>query len=150
MVAFPDVQSLIPHRGPSCLLDAVVSAGAAGAECRASVPADHPYMTSTGVHPLLAIELFAQAAAVHRALSAEVASAEPAEGRLAAAQVQVRASRLDAPARLLVRITPDAALGGLVRFAGELFMDGEERSLVATGTVSVLVGTWTAAREADS
>jgi predicted hotdog family 3-hydroxylacyl-ACP dehydratase len=144
-VAFPDVQSLIPHSGPSCLLDAVLSVGQSGAVCRASLPADHPYMTDTGVHPLLAIELFAQAAAVHRALADEGASEVPAGGRLAAAQVKVHVRRLDAGTRLLVLVEPDASLGGLVRFAGKLLTDGEEKRLVAVGTVSIVVGPWAVA-----
>ena|GEM_PF-2878858 len=143
MDAFPDVESLIPQRGRSCLLDAVVSAGPDGAECRASLPLDHPYMTSAGVHPLVAIELFAQTAAAYRALAQGAASAEPAVGLLAAAQVEVHSGYLDAHRRLLVRITPDATLGGLMRFVGELFTDDAERVLVATGNVSVKVATGT-------
>ena len=137
MAAFPDVHTLVPQRGPSSLLDTVLSAGPERTECRATIAPDHVYMTSSGVHPLLAMELFAQAAAVHRALTLGPTAAADQAGHLAAADVRMQAARLDAPATLLVRITPGPGFGGLLRFAGELFLEGEQRVLVAEGEVTV-------------
>jgi predicted hotdog family 3-hydroxylacyl-ACP dehydratase len=137
---FPDVQSLIPHSGPSCLLDAVLRFGPEGALCRASIPMDHPYLAGSSVHPLLAIELFAQAAAVHRALSQAPDEPSVAGGQLVAADVEVKATRLDVASDLLVRVAPTAAFGQLTKFSGELYRQGQERILVAHGEVSVAVG----------
>jgi len=134
---FPDVRSLIPHGGPSCLLDAVLRSGPEGTLCRAKVAAGHPYLASASVHPLLAIELFAQAAAVHRALAQEPGGG-PAGGRLVAADVEVQAARLDRESELLVRVVPGAAFGRLTKFSGELYR-GQEQGLVARGEVSVAV-----------
>lgn len=142
METFPDVRSLIPHGGPSCLLDAVLRSGPEETLCRAKVTAGHPYLAGSNVHPLLAIELFAQAAAVHRALAREPGVRGPAGGRLVAADVEVQAARLDQESELLVRVVPGAAFGQLTKFSGELYR-GQEQGLVARGEVSVAV-------EADS
>lgn len=134
----------MPHTGPSCLLDAVLEANAERTACRASIRPDHPYLDGGSVHSLLAIELFAQAAAVHRSLlgpgSNAPAGGEPiASGHLASANVQLHVLRLEAPSKLLVRVTPGVAVGHLHAFAGELFLDADELILVATGDVSVAI-----------
>jgi predicted hotdog family 3-hydroxylacyl-ACP dehydratase len=111
-----------------------------GALCRASIPADHPYLAGSSVHPLLAIELFAQAAAVHHALAREPDEPSAAGGQLVAAEVEVKATRLEVASDLLVRVAPTAAFGQMTKFSGELYRRGPERILVARGEVSVARG----------
>lgn len=140
MEAFPEVQSLIPHAGPSCLLAAVQSFTPTHTECRAIVDASHPYLAQGSVHTLLAIELFAQAAAVHRALSTKDANGPVALGTLAAAQAEVYVDRLEPPLTLRVRVGQGHVLGSLHSFQGELFSAGDEPTLLATGEITVSIG----------
>src|SRR5690606_23686985 len=117
---------LIPHAGPSCLLESVVHADGARTECRARITADHPYLKDGHVHSLLAIELFAQAAAAHRALADEATEQEtsaPARGHLAAANVRLHHARLRPPSTVLVRVTPGVTLGKLHSFTGQLYLE---------------------------
>jgi len=144
VTVFPDIATLVPHAGPSCLLDSVIEAGRERTVCRALVPPDHPYLASAGVHSLLAIELFAQAAAVHRALAlrAESARAESAgaeSGRLAAAQATLLTPRLARGSCLRVAVVPKGSFGGLLAFGGELSLEqaGLSEVLLATGEISV-------------
>lgn len=139
METFPDVRTLVPHDGPSCLLDAVVRFGPDGVECRASVSGAHPYLSGSSIHPLLAVELFAQAAAVHRALAREP-GVGAAGGQLVAADVEVQATRLDQDSELLVEVTPGATFGQMTKYAGKLYRGEQARDLVAHGEVSVAVG----------
>lgn len=140
MDAFPDIRTLIPHAGPSCLLHSVLRSGPEGTECQALLGHDHPYAEQGAAHSLLAIELFAQAAAVHRRLSLSEPGEPVIDGVLAAANVVLEEPRIKVDSWLLVRVVQDTALGRLLRFSGELFRGGEEAKLVAHGDVSVAVG----------
>lgn len=137
MEPFPDVRTLIPHSGRSCLLDTVLHFGSDGAWCRASIRADHPYLTRAKVHPLLAIELFAQTAAVHRALAEMGSSPATAGGQLVAADVEMQGTPLEPPCELLVQVVPGATFGQMTKFSGELYQEGPVRVLLARGEVSV-------------
>lgn len=81
---WPAPADLLPHVGPACLLDAVVEHAEDSTVCEATPYRDGRYDEGEGVTCLLAIELIAQAAAVHAALIAE--PGPPRGGLLVAVQ----------------------------------------------------------------
>lgn len=139
MAAFPPISRLIPHAGPSCLLEAVTHSDGERTECSAQIDAAHPYLERERVHSLLAIELFAQSAAVHRALQEQTGSRAVSSGRLVGANVRLHTPEFVPPMRLLVRIMPKAALGQLHSFSGHLYLSDATGVLLAEGDVSVAV-----------
>ena len=88
------------------------------------------------MHALLAIELFAQSAAVHRSLWDRLADGAVASGRLVGANIRVHGPRLLPPSSLLVRVVPTATFGALHSYGGKLYLADE---LLAEGDVSVSV-----------
>jgi predicted hotdog family 3-hydroxylacyl-ACP dehydratase len=61
--------SLIPHHGTARLVETIVDGSADGIVCRGSVPPGSAFASGEGRVPaVVALELAAQAAAVHRAL----------------------------------------------------------------------------------
>lgn len=113
---------LLPQRGRAVLLGELVSSSSERTVCRASIGAEHPYLTDGTVHPLVAVELFAQAAAVHRGLatSRDMARA-PVSGRLASIlELVVHTAPFPVGTLLLVTVSPGASLGQLHEFSGRL------------------------------
>lgn len=139
MAAFPPISSLIPHAGPSCLLEAVTHSDGERTECSARIEAGHPYLRRERVHSLLAIELFAQGAAVHRALQDQAGSRVLSSGRLVGANARLHTPELVPPMCLLVRVMPKATLGQLHSFSGHLYLSDAAGMLLAEGDVSVAV-----------
>lgn len=139
MAAFPPISSLIPHAGPSCLLEAVTDSDGEHTDCSARIEAGHPYLQRERVHSLLAIELFAQSAAVHRALQEQTGGRVVSSGRLVGANVRLHTLEFVPPMRLLVRVTPKATLATLHSFSGHLYLSEAAGVLLAEGDVSVAV-----------
>jgi predicted hotdog family 3-hydroxylacyl-ACP dehydratase len=139
VAAFPPISSLIPHAGPSCLLEAVIHSDGERTECSAQIDVGHPYLRGQRVHSLLAIELFAQSAAVHRALQGQTGRRVVSGGRLVGANVHLHTPHFLPPMRLLVRVTPKVALGRLHSFSGHLYLSEATGVLLAEGDVSVAV-----------
>jgi predicted hotdog family 3-hydroxylacyl-ACP dehydratase len=117
------IEALVPHRGPMCLLERMLSWSEAGIECAATNHRDagHPLRTSSGLLASAAIEYAAQAAALHGALHARSAGSEATPGFLASARdVRLATLRLDDLPR---PSSSDAALDELriaaVRQAGD-------------------------------
>ncbi|HVL58639.1 MAG TPA: hydroxymyristoyl-ACP dehydratase, partial [Burkholderiaceae bacterium] len=76
------IAALIPHSGPMCLLDEVLSADHATLRCHARSHLDprHPMRGPDGLGAACAIEYAAQAMALHDALRHRAAAVPPAAG----------------------------------------------------------------------
>jgi predicted hotdog family 3-hydroxylacyl-ACP dehydratase len=102
------IAARVPHAGPMCLLDALLSWDADHACCRITGHSDaaHPLRTLHGLLPPVAIEYAGQAMALHAQLNA-APGAVPRAGFLASARnVVAQVDRLDTAAGpLTVRVT---------------------------------------------
>jgi predicted hotdog family 3-hydroxylacyl-ACP dehydratase len=88
----------IPHHGAMCLLDGVLEWDVGGARCvsRAHRDPRNPLRARGQLSAVCGIEFAAQAMAVHGALIAPPAAAEPRVGYLAAVRgVEISVARLD-------------------------------------------------------
>ncbi len=136
---FPDLDRILPHRGPSRLVHTAVEADRERALCRARVPSDNAFCHAGRVPAFVAIEMAAQAAAVHAGLvrveDGEIAS--PRVGYLTGvreAQCPERSFPADTDLDVIVEITHFAVPISLHRF--EVRHDGRS---IATGSISTYV-----------
>jgi len=92
------IESHIPHRGSMCLLDEVLSWDEVRIRCRATshrLP-DNPLRAHGRLGAACGVEYAAQAMAVHGAIMAHVAGAQPRAGLLTSVRnLVLRVSRLD-------------------------------------------------------
>ncbi len=139
------ILALIPHQGPMCLLDRVVSWDETRIECVAVNHRDprHPLRSASGLLASAAIEYAAQAMAVHGALRAAAGGARSAPGFLASARdVRLACWRLDdlplvEPDELVVTSERQAADAARILCAFRLHHGGRE---LACGRVAVVLG----------
>lgn len=135
------IAARIPHSGPMCLLERLLSWSAGEIVCQATDATDpaHPLRLGDGVPAACALELASQAMALHGALCAP--APQPTPGFLASARgVQLLAPRLDdAPGPLRVRAQRLAGDAAQALYAFALH-DARERVL-AQGRASVVFGT---------
>ena len=92
------IRARIPHSGRMCLLDEVLEWDGERITCRSRAhrAADHPLRSGAALGGATAIELAAQAMAVHGALLASEHGAAAQAGRLASVRdVEILADRLD-------------------------------------------------------
>jgi predicted hotdog family 3-hydroxylacyl-ACP dehydratase len=83
MQPYPPIAELLPHRGASVLLDAVLEDHAGGLRARVTIRSDHPYLVpGRGIPAWVGIELMAQAAAAHAGLKARSSQMPPNGGML--------------------------------------------------------------------
>jgi|SRR6185312_6539848 len=83
METFPPIAELLPHRGPSVLLDAVVEDSLDEIRARVRIGPHHPYHEQgLGVPVWVGIELMAQAIAAHAGLNARRSQTPPKKGML--------------------------------------------------------------------
>ena len=83
METYPPLSELLPHRGPSVLLDAVLENRRDSIRVRAHIGPQHPYLEpGRGVPVWVGIELMAQAIAVHAGLTARRSQRAPRKGML--------------------------------------------------------------------
>lgn len=130
-----DIESLVPHAGDMCLLDAVTTWDVAQIQCTASghLSPDHPLRRDGSLAAVHLAEYGAQAAAVHGALLADGA---PQPGFVAAFR----------GVKLHVDTVPDAALLQVcaARLAGSATAM-QYRFSVATGDLELASGRLTVA-----
>lgn len=80
---FPPVATLLPHRGPALLIDAVLAETPDGIRVAAHITPAHPYFVpGRGVPAWVGIELMAQAIAARAGLTAERTHTAPGSGML--------------------------------------------------------------------
>ncbi|HEY7888019.1 MAG TPA: hotdog family protein [Steroidobacteraceae bacterium] len=92
------IESHIPHRGRMCLLDEVLSWDTARIRCRATSHrlADNPLRAHGRLGAACGVEYAAQAMAVHGAIMAHMAGAQPRAGLLTSVRnLVLLVSRLD-------------------------------------------------------
>lgn len=77
---FPHLVDLIPHRGPALLLDQVVAHDDTETECTARIGSEMQYVASGRADAALAMELIAQAVAVHVGLQNRWSGGAPRAG----------------------------------------------------------------------
>jgi predicted hotdog family 3-hydroxylacyl-ACP dehydratase len=106
-----DLLDLIPHRPPARMVDAVLEIGDRSIVCSGSVPTASPFAASGEAVLLGALEMAAQAAAIHGGFLADPAPGPPAAG-------------------YIVRLRD-------VRFGGRAPRPGEQLSVTATLTHSI-------------
>ena len=108
------IEALIPHSGPMCLLEAMLSCDASTIRCTTTRHTDpaHPLRSADGLLAPAAIEIASQAMALHGALNAPDApdvpkGGAPRAGFLASARhLRLHVARLDeAPGPLQVSAT---------------------------------------------
>lgn len=136
-----DIEVLIPHAAPMCLLDRVLSFDAEAILCEADSHrrADHPLRGPEGVHWVHALEYGAQAAAVHGALLARAEGAAPDAGFI----VSVRSLRRQGPGAWLdqgvgpLRVRARRLMGGSGGFIYEIEVSVASSCRVV-GRVSVM------------
>lgn len=128
----------------------ILESGAEHTDCRALVPEDHPYLVHDRAHSLLAIELLAQAAAVHRRLTPSPDDPEAQGGFLVGSSVVLGMSYVAAGSSLRVRVRREASLGRLLRFCGEVMLESAPYTLIASGEVSVALDVGTERGEPTS
>jgi len=135
------IAARIPHSGPMCLLDALLSWTADEIVCRSGDPADpaHPLRLGDALPAACALEYASQAMALHGALCAPAAGG-PTPGFLASARgVRLHVCRLDdAPGALRVHARRLAGDAGQAMYAFEL-RDAGDRAL-ASGRATVMFG----------
>jgi predicted hotdog family 3-hydroxylacyl-ACP dehydratase len=126
------IAARIPHTGPMCLLDGMMSWTTDEIVCRVGNHADpaHPLRLADGLPAACALEYASQAMALHGALCAPAGDG-PMPGFLASARcVQLHVLRLDdAPGPLRVRACRLAGDAGHALYGFELH-DAGERLLV--------------------
>jgi predicted hotdog family 3-hydroxylacyl-ACP dehydratase len=140
------IAARIPHSGPMCLLDGLLSWTADDIVCRAGHHADpaHPLRLADGLPAACALEFASQAMALHGALCSPAGDG-PTPGLLASARgVRLHVQRLDdAPGPLRVHALRLAGDTGQAMYGfelhdahGHLLVDG--RATVVFGAQGVL------------
>jgi len=126
------IAARIPHSGPMCLLERMLSWSDDEIVCHTGNGADaaHPLRLADGLPAACALEVASQAMALHGALCAP-ADVGPAPGMLASARgVRLHVNRLDtAPGPLRVRAHRLAAGAGQAIYGFEVH-DAHDRLLV--------------------
>ena len=138
------IATLIPHRGPMCLLDRMISWSETRIECVAVNHRDpgHPLRSASGLLASAAIEYAAQAMALHGALCAAAGGDRASPGFLASARdVRLACKRLDDLPRtggdeLVVVAERQAADAARLLYSFVLRHDGRE---LASGRVAVVL-----------
>jgi predicted hotdog family 3-hydroxylacyl-ACP dehydratase len=125
----------LPHRPPMRLIDEVVEASGRRLVARATIHDDHILLVDGHVTPLLAIELFAQAAAALLVwLGGKGAPPAVSGYLLGTRKLDMDPSGFTVGDTLDVIVEETWSTPGLAQLAGELRKDGAS---VATGSVTV-------------
>jgi predicted hotdog family 3-hydroxylacyl-ACP dehydratase len=126
------IAARIPHSGPMCLLERMLSWSDDEIVCHAGNAADaaHPLRLADALPAACALEVASQAMALHGALCAPTVGG-PTPGMLASARgVRLHVNRLDdAPGPLRVRARRLAGVAGQAMYAFEVH-DARDRLLV--------------------
>ncbi len=133
-----DLLARIPHRGPMCFLDAVVAVDAQRVHTRTTLRPDFLLLRDGAASPMIAIELFAQTAAVFMANRAAHSDQPFVEGALLGARMlDATVDRLLEGDVLEIFAEEVFGAGNLAQFKCRLERDGET---IATGNINVASG----------
>jgi predicted hotdog family 3-hydroxylacyl-ACP dehydratase len=112
-VSYQAIETLIPHRGPMLLIDAVVASGEHDIVCRARVRDGNLFLRGRTMRTVICLEYMAQAVAAFAGLHTKEPGV-PRVGYLIAANMKLSAASLELGDELVVaatRIWGDSALG---------------------------------------
>lgn len=133
-------ERLIPHRGPARLVEAIVDAqlDAGLVVCRGRVPAESPFAHGGLAPAVIVLELAAQAAAVHHALSV-LSDDPPRQGYLVAVRsASFHAADVAVGVPLLARVRRTGQAGPLATY--DVQVDGPQGEEILTATLSTHAG----------
>lgn len=138
---WPPMASLVPHQGPMCLLDHVVTADAEHIVAAVMPSASALFAGDHGIPVQVALEWMAQASAAWSTLQPREGGT-PRQGMLLGArrfEARLDDLALDTPLEVMVRVDTVAA-SGLGTFEGRLYRPGEspEHDWLARASLSVL------------
>ncbi len=138
MTGFPDIEALVPHRGPALWLDAVLAHDATTTRCRGRVVASHPLAVDGTLPGVGAMEMIAQTTAAHSALCGR-AGGRAENGVVAGVSgFTVDIAELAPTADLIVTVTQiEGGDGPMAVFQGSV-SDG--RAEIARGRITVVRG----------
>lgn len=136
--SFPDIEQLVPHRGPALWLSRVLDHDPDGTACEACVPAAHPLARDGALPGVAAMEWMAQATAAHSALRGRAGGVAEIGVVAGIAGFTVDAPGFAVGLRPVVRVVQvEGGDGPMAQFDGEVSVDGRA---VARGRVTVVRG----------
>lgn len=138
-VPFPPLTAFMPHRPPMLLLDSLLEHSEEGVVCDKTFREGDPFVEGGRVTALVAVELFAQAAAAHFGYSGFARGGAPESGALLGA----RRIDLDVPSyavgeRLLVRVRQVGVMPPAAQY--ECTIERADGAVLARGTINVAMG----------
>lgn len=138
--AYPPLTSFMPHRAPMLMLDALVSCSDTEAVCTKTFRDGELFVEADGtVSALVALELFAQAAAAHFGYLGMTRGGGFASGALLGSRkLELVESTLRVGEPLEVRVTQIMSMPPAAQYECVLVRGGET---LAKGTINVAMGT---------
>ena len=139
--AFPlDARSLLPHAGPMCCIDRLLSAGATAAVAELVLTPEHCLLDAGVLDPAGYVELAAQAVgAMDGALQAQSA-APPRMGFLVGVQQFAVSGEAVVGDRLRIEVAIEAELGEFSVCSARIFRHGSDNpQLLAEGRLKVFI-----------
>ena len=143
-MSFPEIAELVPHRGPLCLLDRVLSHDIRETVCSVTPTAGDLLADADGRVPVwIGLEYMAQCVAAHGGLVSRSSGGSPRPGLfLGSRRVTFGAQRFEPGRPLRVTARHHAGQRGLVAFDCEVADESAEAPLVQ-GRVNVyIVDSW--------
>lgn len=136
---FPPLVSFMPHRPPMLLLDALLEHGETDVACEKTFREGDPFVAEGRVTALVAIELFAQAAAAHFAYSSVVRGDASASGALLGARrIELLSPSYAVGERLVVRARQLGLMPPAAQY--ECTVARDDGAVLARGTINVAMG----------
>jgi predicted hotdog family 3-hydroxylacyl-ACP dehydratase len=135
---WPELATILPHRGPSLLVREVRAAGGERLTAMASIPQANGLVDVGAAHPMLAVEIAAQAAALFQTVR-QTGPAQPGGVRgflVGIRQVALASTSLPVDTELRIDVEPRSYLPPLFHYWFELRHDDH---LLASGTISIYV-----------
>lgn len=134
----PPITDLVPHRPPMLLVDEVVSREGQKVVCRTTIRPDTMFVEDGSIPALVAIELFAQSAAVLTSLLAvQTGVAIDSGALLGTREITLHTDRFEVGDVLEVHVEQTMAMGMMAHVDCALYR-GDER--LAEGSVQVMAG----------
>ena len=136
---FPPLTAFMPHRPPMLLLDTLLDHGEEEVVCDKTFREADPFVEGGAVTALVAVELFAQAAAAHFGYSGYARGGTPASGALLGARrIDLMVPSYAVGERLLVRARQVGVMPPAAQY--ECTIEGASGAVLAKGTINVAMG----------
>ena len=129
-----DAGTLVPHRPPMLLIDALVECGGGSARAEAALPEGHLAVADGAVLESALVECVAQTAAAMKGFDARGQEGPASIGMLAGAADFEVFRRPPAGRRLTIEVREERRLGALALIYGRVLCDGQT---VASGQLRV-------------